>query len=126
MCGVGFGLGMERLLLTAELANAPIPEKERLEVYIAAMGKDADMYAVKLANLLRKAGVSSDTDHVGRSFKAQFKFAGKQKARFVAIVGDDELASGSIKLKDMDKSEEYTVPLEAAVETIKSKVEEGR
>ncbi len=126
MCGVGFGLGMERLLLTAELANAPIPERERLNVYIAAMGREADMYAVKLANGLRKANISADTDHVGRSFKAQFKFAGKQKARFVAIIGDDELANGIIKLKDMDKSEEYTVPLENAVETIKSKIEEGQ
>ncbi|MBQ9833374.1 MAG: histidine--tRNA ligase, partial [Clostridia bacterium] len=65
MSGIGFGLGMERLLLTAELAGAKMPEKERLSVYIAAMGKEADLYAVKLANELRKIGVSSDTDHVG-------------------------------------------------------------
>ncbi|MBQ9832748.1 MAG: histidine--tRNA ligase, partial [Clostridia bacterium] len=97
-----------------------------LSVYIAAMGKEADLYAVKLANELRKIGVSSDTDHVGRSFKAQFKFAGKQNVKFVAVIGDDEIASGNIKLKNMDKGEEYTIALENAAETIRTKVEEGQ
>ena len=72
---------------------------------------------------LRDAGVKAEFDHVGRSFKAQFKYADKLGARFVAILGDDEVKTGVIKLKNMETGEEAATPLAEFVETVKAILE---
>ncbi|MBQ8955247.1 MAG: histidine--tRNA ligase, partial [Clostridia bacterium] len=64
---------------------------------------------VKLVKALREAGVRADLDHVARSLKAQFKFAGKTGAKYVVTLAEDELARGVVKLRDMDASEEKEV-----------------
>ena len=70
MNAVGFGMGMERLLLVAESFN-PIPEPNLVDIYIAPVGDEARNVGLKLAGELRKHGVKTEFDHVGRSFKAQ-------------------------------------------------------
>lgn len=110
LCGIGFGMGIERLLLVAEQFK-PIPEPQCASVYIAPMGGNARHEGIKLIKQLRENGISAEFDHVGRSFKAQFKYADKLKARLVAVLGEDELQSGQIKLKDMSNGEETTVKL---------------
>lgn len=122
LCGVGFGLGMERLLLIAELAHARIPEPLRTDVYVASLGEKARLFSLKLVQELRAAGVKADMDHAGRSLKAQFKFADKLNARFVATLGEAELIAGECKLKNMDNGEEITAPLCGAAETIKARI----
>lgn len=108
--GVGFGMGMERLLLVAGLSGAQFPEPKRIAVYIAALGEAARTAGFALADSLRGQGILTEFDHVGRSFKAQFKYADKLGVRYVAILGEDELAQGGVKLKDMDAGEERFVP----------------
>lgn len=110
MPGVGFGMGMERLLLVAGLSGAQFPEPKRIAVYIAALGEAARTAGFALADSLRGQGILTEFDHVGRSFKAQFKYADKLGVRYVAILGEDELAQGGVKLKDMDAGEERFVP----------------
>ena len=122
MPGVGFGLGMERLLLVAE-SFRPIPQPERVGVYLAAMGEAARSEGMRLAKALRSEGVKTEFDHVGRSFKAQFKYADKLGARFVAILGDDEIKNGVIKLKNMETGEEAATPIQEFTGTIQTLLE---
>ncbi len=122
MASVGFGMGMERLLLVAE-SFRPIPAPEPVGVYLAAMGEAARAEGVRLMKALRDAGVKAEFDHVGRSFKAQFKYADKLGARFVAILGDDEMKAGAVKLKNMETGEEAAAPLPEFVETVKTVLE---
>ncbi len=118
--GVGFGMGMERLLLVAELSGAKIPAPRRADVYIAALGEAARAAGFALADALRGQGVIAEFDHVGRSFKAQFKYADKLGARYVAILGEDELAKGCAKLKDMATGEEQILSLPALASALKN------
>lgn len=120
MPGVGFGMGMERLLLVAELSGAQIPGPKQTDVYIASLGEAARAAGFELADRLRAQGIAAEFDHVGRSFKAQFKFADKLGARYVAILGEDELAQGSAKLKDMATGEERLLPLSELASVLKS------
>ena len=91
--GVGFGLGMERLLLVLESQNIEIPKPIVCDIYFTTAGEKAREKAFELTQTLRAKGISSDMDHVGRSLKAQFKYADKLGARFVGTLGDDELTS---------------------------------
>ena len=115
MNAVGFGMGMERLLLVAESFN-PIPEPNLVDIYIAPVGDEARNVGLKLAGELRKHGVKTEFDHVGRSFKAQFKYADKLNARFVAVIGEDEVKNGVIKLKNMADGTETALGIEGFAE----------
>ncbi|MCE5235724.1 MAG: histidine--tRNA ligase [Eubacteriales bacterium] len=106
MSGMGFGMGMERLLLVAELQGAKLPGDEPPAVYVATMGEAARARGFQLVQYLRGLGVKAEFDHVGRSFKAQFKYADKLRARAVAVLGEDELNKGVVKLKRMDTGAE--------------------
>lgn len=119
MPAVGFGMGMERLLLVAE-SFCPISAPRPLEVYVAALGDAARARGLRLASELREAGVSAEFDHAGRSFKAQFKYADKLGARRVAVLGEDELGRGVVKLKDMAVGGERELPLADAANIIKA------
>ena len=114
MAGVGFGMGMERLLMVMEQVGVEIPKPELLEVYIANYGDEARMAALRLCDSLRKAGVRADIDHVGRSMKAQFKYADKADAAYVITIGEDELASGRIRMRQMETHEEQAFAIDDA------------
>ncbi|MEA4870739.1 MAG: histidine--tRNA ligase [Christensenella sp.] len=111
--GVGFGLGMERLLLVLENTGMVIEKPVRYDLYIASMGQEAEMRAFLLANELRKAGVRVEIDHMGRSVKAQLKYADKVGARYVLVLGQDELEKGEAKLKRMSDGTETITALNA-------------
>ena len=117
--GVGFGLGMERLLLVAKNQGVEIPVPKAFDLYVAGIGEEARIKGYALTWALRKAGLKVECDHVGRSVKAQFKFADKLGARYVAVLGENELAEGVIKLKEMATGVETTVPFEnSAIEAV--------
>ena len=85
----------------------------RYELYIAAMGDEAALYAFGLAARLRKLGALVETDHVGRSLKAQFKYADKVGAANVLTIGENELSAGKGVIKDMAGGTERETSLEA-------------
>ena len=115
---VGFGLGLERLIMVLENTDALHAEQERTDVYLAPLGERAAERAVTLVSELRAAGVSAESDLMGRSFKAQMKYADKCGARFLAVMGDDELERGAVSLKNMltgESSEVRFADIPAAV-----------
>ena len=107
---VGFGMGLERLLIVLESENlldkAPA---ETVEYYIGSMGETEAEYALKLAASLRAKGRSVETDLVGRSVKAQMKYADKIGAKYVVIIGDEEIKTNTLKVKDMTTGEQQSV-----------------
>lgn len=108
---VGFGMGLERLILTLEAAGK-LPEcSEVPDLFLAYTGLDSKLAALKTVNDLRRAGISADTDFLGRSVKAQMKYADKTGAKFTAVLGDDEIAKGEINLKNMSTSENTVVKI---------------
>lgn len=102
---LGFGMGIERLLLLLKAQNIEIPEPSSCDLYIAPMGDAASLEAMKIVSELRANGVSAQTDVVGRSLKAQMKFADKIGAKYTMVLGDNEIAEGKAKIKNMATGE---------------------
>ncbi len=98
---LGFGLGMDRLMLALEAQKTEFPEEAGCEVFVAAMGEAAKVKAMSLVNTLHKCGLGADCDVCGRGLKAQMKYAGKLGAQYCLVLGDDELAAGKARLKYM-------------------------
>jgi len=109
---LGFGLGIERILLHLRELKAPIPEPEPCALYIANRGEPALIRAAQLAGELRSEGLSAQFDIVGRSLKAQMKYAGKLGARFTLVLGEEELRTRCARLKDMKTGAEEPVSLD--------------
>lgn len=107
--GVGFGSGLERLLLALEAQGATIAPDDRPLVWLIAHGDAAKSANLLLLQELRSAGVVADMDYTGRSVKSQFKLADREKARWVITVGDAELAAATIMLKDLSTGEQSSV-----------------
>ncbi|MDP2892465.1 MAG: histidine--tRNA ligase [Bacillota bacterium] len=103
---VGFGMGMERLLLVVENAEVIIPWSPAFDVFIASAGEKARTASFGLAEKLRNAGISAECDHMGRSLKAQFKYADKSGCGYTVILGDEELESGLATVRNMTDSKE--------------------
>lgn len=120
--GIGFGIGTERCLLVLDQLGVQLAlEDENPVVYVATLVPAARVAAVELAQQLRRAGVATEMDYQGRSLKAQMRSADKLGARFVCMIGDDELAQGVAAIKDMKGGrEQMTVPLSEVVQNILS------
>lgn len=103
--GLGFGMGLERLLLVLEAQGIEVPEERACELYIANIGEAAGLKAGELTNALRREGFFVECDSMGRSLKAQMKYADKIGARMSMVLGDDELANGKARLKNMATGE---------------------
>ncbi len=97
---LGFGSGIERMLLVMEAEGVVIPRPQTVSVFVACQSGEALAAVSALVNSLRRLGVSAECDLMGRSLKAQMKYAGKN-ARFTVVVGQSELDSGEAMLKDM-------------------------
>ena len=117
--GIGFGMGMERLLLVLDSLNIEIPEPKLCDVYVCTLGDKAAREGFSLTTKMRAAGIKAECDHMGRSMKAQMKYAGKIGAARVVIIGEDELQKKEAVVRDMDKSEENTVAIEQLIDFIK-------
>lgn len=110
--GVGFGLGIERLLLTLEASGVQIPEPEPVEVFIAVMGDEAKAFGLKLLRQLRRAGVCAEMDALARNIKGQFKYANRIQAKKTVVIGENELTENKVAIKDMATSEQKEVAID--------------
>lgn len=113
---VGFGLGLERLLLVMENNHAFIPQPAPVKVYFAAMGCEARLVAFNIVRQLRDHEIYAEFDHMDRSMKAQFKYANKLGAEYTAVIGEDELNKGIAKVKSMKDGIETSIALSEIVE----------
>lgn len=109
--GFGFGIGIERVLLTLDSEGIELPTIDTIDAYVVHLGDETNVEALKLVQAIRNAGFSADRDYMGRKAKAQFKSADKAKARLVVTIGDSELAEQQVKIKNMATRVEATYPL---------------
>lgn len=116
---VGFAAGLERLLLVMEATGVKLPDAEKPVVYIAGMDSVCRKKAFELAVKLRGEGIYTEIDHMERSLKAQFKYADKIGAEYVAVIGGNELETGVMNVKRMADSTSEHVPFEEAVDYFK-------
>jgi histidyl-tRNA synthetase len=107
--GIGFAMGVERLVLMKGRETLPAP---RPHFFLAAMGEEADHRAFLLMAALHRRGIHAEMDFGAKSLKAQMRRAGKMNARFVLILGEEELAQGIVQLRDMDAGSQQELPLE--------------
>ncbi len=117
--GVGFGLGIERLLLVLEACGVEIPKESDTDVFVAALGSAAQLKGLELVKAIRKEGIRADIDLMGRGLKAQMKNADRLGASYVLVLGDDELAKGVVQLRNMKASEQKEVPFAEIINEIK-------
>lgn len=115
---VGFGLGMERLLLTLEAQNGKQEEEPYCLVYLGSMGEMASIKAQGLTYQLRKNGILAECDTVGRSVKAQMKYANKIGAAYSLILGENEIVNNQVVLKNMETGEQQEIKLSEVFEKI--------
>lgn len=109
--GIGYAMGIERLLMVLEAQGIQIPKPSPCDLYIASMGENASVFAMKLASDLRNEGFAAESDLIGRSLKAQMKYADKINAKYSMVIGDDELAAGKAKVKNMSTGETHELDL---------------
>ena len=114
--GFGFGLGLERLLLVLDKQGITLPVEEGLDVYIAVLGSEANGKALELAQAIRHQGFKAERDYLGRKIKAQFKSADAFKTKTVITLGESELESGRVSVKNNTTREEVTVSFEELTE----------
>lgn len=113
--GVGFGLGIERLILLLDNLSIDINKKSSLDVFIASIGYEAEIEAFKILYALRKEGVSCEKDHIGRSLKSQFKYSDKLNSKHTIVLGEDEIKNNVVTVKDMANSTQIQIKLEEIV-----------
>ena len=122
--GVGFAVGLERLFLALDAENIDIREIICPDVYIFSAGDEQKPYVLSLSNDLRLAGFNVEIDYNGKSFKSNFKQADKVNARYIIIIGEEEVESKLLTVKNNETKEEYKVKLDKIIEFLDEKLGE--
>jgi len=117
--GIGFGMGLERLLLTMESQGIRLADESRPDAFVAGLGDRGFRRAVELVHQLRQAAVAADMDYLGRSLKAQMKYAHRLGARYVVFLGEEEMDKGAATLRNMETGDQQEVPLGDLVEVLR-------
>ena len=111
MPGLGFGMGIERLLLTLDAQGIEIPKPDSCDIFLASLGEEASKKSSALAMALRKAGLYAEFDVVGRGLRPQMKYADKIGAAFSIVLGDSEIAQNKANIKNMRTGEQTEISL---------------
>ncbi|MBT2688042.1 histidine--tRNA ligase [Bacillus sp. ISL-47] len=114
--GIGFALSIERFIAALEAEKAELPLDKGIDCYLVSLGEAAKDYTVGLLQKLRIAGFSAERDYLDRKVKAQFKAADRANAKFVAVLGEDELKANKINVKSMETGEQLEVELDSFIE----------
>ena len=109
--GIGYAFGLERILLAMQEQGIPVPERERPDVFLVTVDASLEGEALKLLQVLRNQGLAADKDYIGRSLKAQMKYAGKSGIPLVVILGGNEFRQGMVALKDMTTGSQEEIAL---------------
>lgn len=109
---LGFAMGIERLLLVMEKQNCEFLTPRKCDIYFATMGDNALEKAIVVSHELREFGYHAEFDLIGRGIKAQMKYANKIGAMFTVAIGDNELETGKVKIKDMETGSEIEIALD--------------
>ncbi|SDK51989.1 histidine--tRNA ligase [Sediminibacillus albus] len=121
--GIGFAMSLERLLMALQAENIQLPVDEGLDCYFVSLGDKANKEAVRLTYQLRKAGIQVDKDYQGKKFKAQFKTADRIRAKYVVVLGEEELENNIAKVRDMATGNQVDVSLLQLVAHLQKELE---
>lgn len=124
MSGIGWALGEERLLLALEAEGIDLGKKPALDAYVMVLDPSARQYAFELLTALRANGFRSDMDFMGKSFKGQFKAAGRSGAKYALLIGDAEANEGTVTLKNQQTREQITLPADALIDYLDAHLSE--
>ncbi len=111
LSGIGFAMGLSRLITAMKLSDAEFPTADGVKIYIASLGANAQAKALGIVKTLLDAGIRAESDIVGRSLKAQMKYADKINARYTLILGDSELENGRANLRNMADGTQMEIEL---------------
>ncbi|MBU8730363.1 histidine--tRNA ligase [Cytobacillus oceanisediminis] len=114
--GIGFALSIERFIAALEAEKVDLPLNKDIDCYLVSLGEEAKDYTVGLLQKLRMAGYSAERDYLDRKIKAQFKAADRSNAKFVAVLGEDELKANKINVKSMESGEQTELSLDSFIE----------
>ena len=120
--GIGFALSVERFLLALDAEGIELPVEQSLDAYIVALGEEAELKASGLMKNLRAAGLQADKDFLAKKMKAQFKAADRENAKFVLIIGDQELEKEVVLIKEMASGTKEAVPFDSIINYIKERL----
>ena len=120
--GIGFAIGIERVLLALEKQALLPPAEEKVPIWVLPIGDESKIQAFSLLDRLRAAGFKADMDHGGRSLKAQMKQANRTHAQFVALIGEDEARTQQVTLKNMKTGEQMLLMADAAIDHLKQEM----
>ncbi len=118
LSGIGFGMGIERLLVALESEGIEFEEDDGLDVYIMPLEAKYQAYCLELATIIRANGYRCDLDYAGKNFKAMFKSAERKKASVVIIVGENEYNNNQLTLKQISSQNQVSVLKEEMIEQL--------
>lgn len=118
MSGIGWAMGLERLIIACEAEGIALGEEETLDAYVLCLSPDVAIPALQITTELRAAGYKTDTDYQNRSFKAQFKSVDRKRAKVAVIVGETEVENGVVNIKRIEDQVQKTVKLEDMIKTM--------
>lgn len=120
--GIGFGMGMERLLMALDAEKVDVPVDNRLDCFLIAIGDEAEKEAICLLHELRINGMQVDKDYQGRKMKGQFKAADRLHSKYVLILGEEEIQKKIVNVKEMDSGEQIEIPVTELVKNMQEKL----
>ena len=120
--GIGFAIGLERLLLTLKEQGIELPVSNHPDVYIAPLGEAAQKEAFVLALQLRNKGIYTEKDYLNKSLKAQMKAADRFQVKYTVIIGDSELEKQVAVVREMATGEQFEVALSQLVDTLEGRL----
>ncbi len=117
--GVGFAVGLDRVVLALENKGIALQAQEGFKVYVAAIGEKANIESMRLVTELRHNGLTAEKDYLGKSLKAQMKHADRVAARYVIILGEEEIDKGRVILRDMEKGDQKEIEINGLADSLK-------
>ena len=124
VCGVGFATGIERLLTALEYEDVLPKEEKSIDTYIIPMDDESKKLGIKLTNIIRMNGFKADIDEMSRNIKGNFKQADRLNAKYVIIIGEEELNTNILTIKNNNTKEEYKVNIDELIEFLDKNIEE--
>ncbi len=121
--GIGFALGMDRIIIALDAQNVKVPTAAPVDVYLTVLGDAAMPIALQLARDLRENGVKTDLEFKGRGLRAQMRTANKLNARYVIMIGEDEINNAAATVRDMGSGDQQSVPFQQLAEMMREKVD---
>jgi len=124
VCGVGFATGIERLLTALEYEDVLPKEEKSIDTYIIPMDDESKKLGIKLTNIIRMNGFKADIDEMSRNIKGNFKQADRLNAKYVIIIGEEELNTNILTIKNNNTKEEFKIKIEDLIEFLDKNIEE--